>query len=121
MPSRHRVHQMLRDDLLAQLRGTSKALTTRHLRAGAAPLPSPGLNGRWRPLREHVYRELRRMEIDALVIAIPTCGREVSWQLTDLGAAEDEIESLRDLFNQPCAMGRTELAPQVLHPPKDIP
>lgn len=121
MPSRHRVHQMLRDDLLAQLRCTAKALTTRHLRAGAAPLPSPELNGRWRPLREHVYRELRRMELDALVVAIPTCGREVSWQLTALGAAGAEIEMLRVLFAQPCTVGLTDPAPHVLQPPQDIP
>ncbi|MDO3101041.1 hypothetical protein P5V93_24300 [Mycobacteroides abscessus subsp. abscessus] len=120
MPSRHRTHQMLRDDLLAQLRAAAKPVTTRRLRASASPLPFAGLNGRWRPLREHVYRELRRMQADALVTPIPTCGREVSWQLTPSGAATDEIALLRDLFAAPTSRGgRAEMAPQRSNPPKD--
>lgn len=119
MPSRHPTHQMLRDDLLAQLRSTAKPVTTRRLQAVAAPLPFAGLNGRWRPLREHVYRELRRMQADSLVEPIPTCGREVSWQLTPTGAAAAEIDMLRALFDQPARSGRSGMAPQRLQPPQD--
>lgn len=101
MPSRTGVGQMLRDDLLAQLRSTSSPQTTRRLRHAASLIPAPGFKGHWQPLREQVYRALRLMQHDGLVEQIATCGREVAWKLTDKGAARQEIENLTALFALP--------------------
>ena len=98
MPSAIPRNQMLRDDILAQLRSATTPLTTRRLRVAAAPVPIDGLAGRAAPLREHVYRVLQQMRADRLVEPVPTCGRDLAWRLTDSGAAKDEISSLRELF-----------------------
>lgn len=101
MPSGTGVGQMLRDDLLAQLRSSTSPLTTRRLRHAASLIPAPGFKGHWQPLREQVYRALRHMQHDGLVEQLATCGREVAWKLTDKGAARQEIEYLTTLFTLP--------------------
>lgn len=98
MPSAIPRNQMLRDDILAQLRSATTPLTTRRLRVAAAPVPVDGFTVRAAPLREHVYRVLQQMRADRLVEPVPTCGRDLAWRLTDSGAAKDEITSLRELF-----------------------
>lgn len=98
MPSAIPRNQMLRDDILAQLRSATTPLTTRRLRVAAAPVPIDGFAVRAAPLREHVYRVLQQMRADRLVEPVPTCGRDLAWRLTDSGAAKDEISSLRELF-----------------------
>lgn len=115
MPSSSPRTQMLRDDLLAQLRSARKPLTTRRLRAGAAPIPVDGFTVRAAPLREHVYRVLRQMQADNLVEPIATCGRDLAWQLTPQGAARDEIDSLTALLALPAA------TPLSMQPPKETP
>lgn len=108
-------NQMLRDDLLAQLRSANKPLTTRRLRAGAAPIPVDGFTIRSAPLREHVYRVLQQMRADNLVEPIATCGRDLTWRLTTHGAARQEIDALTALFAHPAA-------PQPsIHQPKEHP
>ncbi len=109
MPSNIARTQMLRDDILAQLRSATAPLTTRRLRAGAAPVPIDGFTIRAAPLREHVYRVLRQMRADRLVEPVPTCGRDLAWRLTESGAAKDEIAALTELFAlqpQPRAIGQ---------------
>lgn len=96
-------NQMLRDDLLAQLRSANKPLTTRRLRAAAAPIPVDGFTIRAAPLREHIYRVLQQMRADDLVESIATCGRDLTWRLTTHGAAREEIDTLTTLFAEPAA------------------
>ena len=98
MPSAIPRNQMLRDDILAQLRSATTPLTTRRLRAAAAPVSIDGFTVRAAPLREHVYRVLQQMRADRLVEPVPTCGRDLAWRLTEHGAAKDEIASLAELF-----------------------
>lgn len=114
MPSPSPRSQMLRDDLLAQLRAANKPLTTRRLREFAAPIPVEGFTVRAAPLREHVYRALQQMRAENLVEPIPSCGRDLAWQLTTHGAARQEIDTLNAVFALPAT-------PQPSMQPKDKP
>ena len=55
------------------------------------------------------------MQADNLVEPIPTCGRDLAWQLTPQGAARDEIDSLTALLALPAA------TPLSMQPPKETP
>lgn len=115
MPSDLDPSNILRNDILAQLRSTARPVSTRTLRMRAAPVPVAGTTLRRPPLDQQVYRTLARLRATGIVASIPTCGRSVLWQLTAKGAAADEIAHLEALLtvqvpdaNQPARpAGRT--------------
>ncbi|MGV7254601.1 hypothetical protein PJI20_10030 [Mycobacterium kansasii] len=103
MPSRAYSIQMLRDDLLAQMRSAQRPLCTSELRENAGRLPVPGAARAFPPIREQIYRVMCGLENDGLVTRASTSGRAATWALTPAGAATDEIAALENALRLPAA------------------
>lgn len=66
MPDRHSA-QILRDDIMAQLRVAGRPVTTTELRTNAPKVPTRGAIHLLAPLQEQIYRVLRALVHDGLV------------------------------------------------------
>jgi len=102
VPNRTRRIDMLRDDILAQLRAAAGPLSTSHLRCHATKVPVPGATGLFAPLQEQVFRTLRGLMRDQLVFRAAAGGHEVTWALTAAGAAAEEIAALERVLHLQC-------------------
>ena len=94
--------QILRKDLLAQLRAAGCSLTTLQLRGQASRVPVPGAAVALPPLREQVYRVLRALQRDGLVtrgraFATVGDGGQVAWSAAP-SPADGEIAALEAAF-----------------------
>jgi hypothetical protein len=100
---RDRVNQMLRDDILAQLRTARRPMSTSELCAYAPALPPrPGASVRLRPPHEHVYRALRRLCAEGAVTRHNASGRAVSWVATN-DICDREIAELESAYHAEAA------------------
>ncbi|MGH3556015.1 MAG: hypothetical protein ACRDTK_00580 [Mycobacterium sp.] len=93
MPNHSSATQMLRDDIMAQLRAGGRPMTTTELRKNAPKEPTRGSAYLLAPLREQIYRVLRGLVHDGLVARITASGRTVTWMTTP-GQADHEIAAL---------------------------
>lgn len=103
MPNTQRISEIIRNDVLAQLRTTDRPMTTEHIRRGSGRIPVPGTNVQRQPILEQVYRVLRRLRDEEQVVSIATPGRNLQWLITDKGAAAEEIAALNALLAAPTA------------------
>jgi hypothetical protein len=93
-----RINEVLRDDILAQLRTARRPMSTTELRE-KAPTQLFGPNGtrRFPPLQEQVYRALCRLRSEGKVDQHCARGRIVTW-VAVAGDADDEIADLEASF-----------------------
>jgi hypothetical protein len=85
--------QILRDDIMAQLRAAGRPMTTTELRKNAPTVPTRGATRLLAPLQEQIYRVLRGLVHDGLVTRTARGGRTVTWTTTP-GQADHEIAAL---------------------------
>ena len=101
MPDRRfheRINELLRDDILAQLRTARRPMSTTELREKAPTQPfRPNSTRRFPPLQEQVYRALCRLRSEGKVDQHCARGRIVTW-VAVAGDADDEIADLEASF-----------------------
>lgn len=85
--------QILRNDIMAQLRAAGGPMTTTELRKNAPTVPTRGATRLLAPLQEQIYRVLRGLVHDGLVTRTARGGRTVTWTTTP-GQADHEIAAL---------------------------
>lgn len=96
-------NQILRDYLLAALRCAAHPLTTTELRLGAPALAVAGSARPIPPAQETIYRLLRSLCAQGLVVIADSAATRRTWAVRpDPGAASD-IAHLEALFAAPAA------------------
>lgn len=93
MPDHPSATQILRDDIMAQLRAAGRPMTTTELRTNAPKVPTRGAIHLLAPLQEQIYRVLRALVHDGLVTRTTPGGRIASWT-TIPGQTDHEIAAL---------------------------
>lgn len=93
MPDHLSPSQILRDDIMAQLRTAGRPMTATELRKNAPRVPTMGATRLLAPLQEQVYRVLRGLAHDGLVTRTSLGRRNVTWTTTR-GEADHEIAAL---------------------------
>lgn len=96
-------NRILRDYLIAALRGAARPLTTTQLRQRA---PAVAVAGSARPLpptQETIYRLLRSLHNDGAVATTQTAAGRRAWIAAADPAADREIATLEALFTAPSA------------------
>lgn len=93
MPDHPCPTQILRDDIMAQLRAASRPMSTTELRKSAPKVPTRGATHLLAPLQEQIYRVLRGLANDGLITRTTPGGRTVTWTTTP-GQADHEIAAL---------------------------
>jgi len=93
VPDQLSASQILRDDIMAQLRVAGRPMTTTELRKNAPKVPTKGAAHLLAPLQEQIYRVLRGLVHDGLVTRTTPGGRTVTWT-TSRGQADHEIAGL---------------------------
>jgi hypothetical protein len=96
-------NRILRDYLIAALRGSPHPLTTTQLRQGAPPVAVRGSARPLPPAQETIYRLLRSLQGEGTVAAAETTTCRRTWTAAVNPAADHEIASLDALFSAPSA------------------
>jgi hypothetical protein len=107
VPNSTAATQVLRDDLLAQVRTTQRPLTTAQLRHRAPSVPIAGIAVAVFPIREQVYRVLCALERKGLVIRGRAGSREVTWSAAPTHA-DSEIAALEAALTESTSGPRTD-------------
>jgi len=102
--------QILRDDIMAQLRAAGRPMTTTELRKNAPKVPTRGATQLLAPLQEHIYRVLRGLVHEGLVTRSTLGRRTVTWSTTP-GQAEHEIAALEAALSISIDQPRPNAAP----------